>query len=312
MTSAFGPAVEAFDVAMQQNFLQKEFQRPLLSTLQYRRAAEKTIFPGRIGTTMTASRVGLMIPNTTPLNPSTNTNIDNGLTPSNYTTEQYTLGVFQYPQVCPDINLIDNQTTIADFLLKNAYNSGMAAAQATERLARNALFGAYMSGNSFVTVTLGAPNVTIQVDDTRGFQQVFVPAFGQLQNVTISNPLPVSINGTTYNIVSFSNDATNTSSAKLTGGTSGTITASAPIAVVDATAGNYVISNFAPTIIRPSGRRTTAALTSSDLLTMTECFNAVALLRSNGVPAFEGNFYNFYVSPASMIQLYKEIGRAHV
>lgn len=306
MTSAFGPAVQAFDIAMQQNFLQKEFQKPLLSTLQYRRVAEKTIFPGRIGTTITASRVGLMIPNLTPLNPSTNTNIDNGLTPSNYTTEQYTLGVFQYPQVCPDINLIDNQTTIADFILKNAYNSGYAAAQATERLARNALFGAYLSGNTFVRVTLGAPNATIQVDDTRGFQQVFVPAFGQLQPVSPSNPLPVTINGNAYNIIAFSNDATNVSSAAITGGTSGTITASAAISVSDATAGNTVISNFAPTIIRPNGRTNTTQLLSSDILTMTQCFDAVALLRSNGVPTFDGNYYNFYVSPASMVQLYKD------
>lgn len=304
MTSAFGPAVTVFDNAMQKDYLQREFQTPLKSMLAYRLLAEKIPFPGRIGTTMTQTRVGLMVPNITPLNPATNTNIDNGLTPSNYTSEQYTVGVLQYPQLCPDINILDDETTLASFLLTNSYNSGMAAAQATERLARNALFDAYNSGNTFVTVTLGAPSATIQIDDIRGFQSVVVN--GIPIPISTGNPLPVVINGTSYNIISFAADATNVSAAKAVGGISGTITASTSIAVVDGTQGNAVVGKFAPVVIRPGGRATTADLLPTDLLTMQECFKAVALLRSNGVMPLEGGFYNFYVSPDSMLQLYND------
>lgn len=304
MASAFGPAVDVFDNAMQKDYLQREFQTPLKSTLAYRLLAEKIPFPGRIGTTMTQTRVGLMVPNITPLNPATNTNIDNGLTPSNYTSEQYTVGVLQYPQVCPDINIMDDETTIASFLLTNSYNSGMAAAQGTERLARNALFDAYNSGNTFVTVTLVAPNATINVDDIRGFQNVVIN--GIPTPISLANPLPVNINGTAYNIISVAPDGTNVSAAQEVGGISGTITASAPISVLNGTQGNAVVGRFAPVVLRPNGRATTADLISTDLLTMQECFKAVSLLRSNGVLPFEGGYYNLYVSPDSMLQLFND------
>jgi len=299
----FGPLPQAVINAIQQNFLQKEFQKPLESSLKYRLLAERIVFPGRIGDTITQTRVGLMIPNTTPLDPSTNTNLDNGLTAQNYTSEQYTLGINQYAQLAPDINLIDDETTIARFLLKNTYNLGYASSQTTDRLSKQALFNAYMSGNTRITVTLGSPNVTVNVDDVRGFQTVVVG--GIVTPISNTNPLPVTINGSAYNIVSFTIDGTNTSSAAITGGQSGTITASAAISVANGTAGNAVVGNFAPTILRPNARATTAALISGDTLSMPILFSAVGLLRSNGVPTLNG-FYNIYLAPNSMVQLYND------
>ena len=87
---SFGPIPQAVSIAIQQNFLQREFEKALLSVLKYRLLATKETFSARIGETITKTRVGLMIPNLNPLNPQTNTNLDNGLSPSQYTSEQYT------------------------------------------------------------------------------------------------------------------------------------------------------------------------------------------------------------------------------
>jgi len=299
----FGPFPPALVDAIQQNFLERAFVEALHPILAYREIADREVFPGRIGDTITKTRVGLMVPNITPLAPNTNTNIDNGLQPQQYSDEQYVLAVYQYPQLAPDINLIDDETTIAAFAMKNAENLGIAQATALDRIARNALFNAYMSGNTVVTQTLGSPNVTINVDDTRGFQTVVVN--GTVQPVSNTNPLPVLVNGTLYQIVSFSNDATNVSSAAITGGTSGTITASANISTTNGTAGNAVIGQYAPLIIRPNGRTTTAAIQASDLLNMQVILNAVAYLRNNAVPKVRGA-YNFYLNSTSMNELYAD------
>ena len=299
----FGPFPAQLANAIQQGFLERAFIDPLKNILAYRKIADREEFPGRIGDAITKTRVGLMIPNTTPLNPSTNTNLDNGLTPQQYSDEQYILAVGQYPQLAPDINLADDETTIAAFAMKNAENLGIAQATAIDRIARSALFNSYMGGNSVVTVTLGSPGTTVNVDDTRGFQTVVVN--GNVVPVSGSNPLPVFINNVLSNVTGFTNDVSNTSSAASTGGTSGTITTAANVLVINGTAGNSVVSAFAPVIFRPSGRQTTAAIQSTDLLNMTTILNAVAYLRNNAVPTVDG-YYNLYLNSTSMNELYQD------
>lgn len=299
MTFPFGPNLANLQNAIQQNFLERAFIEALHPILQYRMIADREDFPGRIGTSMTLTRVGLMIPNTTPLNPSTNTNIDNGLIPQQYSDEQYTLSIFQIPQVAPPINLMDDEVTIAAFLMKNAENLGIASAQSIDRTARAQLFNAYMSGNTVITASAG-PVSTVSIDDTRGFQTVVVN--GNVVSVSGSNPLPVFINNVLVNVTAFTNDVVNVSSALITGGTSGTITVSAPITVV---AGQSVIGAFAPVIIRPSNRTTTAALTGTDIFNMQTMRNAVTYLRNNAVPTIDGR-YNCYVNATSMNQLFAD------
>ena len=209
-----------------------------------------------------------MIPNITPLNPSTNTNLDNGLNPQQYSDEQYTLSVYQYPQLAPDINLIDDETTISAFAMKNAENLGIAQATALDRIARNALFNSYMGGNTVLTTS--ASSVTQPIDDIRGFQSVVVN--GSVVPVSVGNPLPVFVNNVLNSVTGFAQDAVNISSTTITGGISGSITLSSS---VSGTAGQTVIGQFAPLIIRPSARTSTAAILSTDLLNMTSILAAV-------------------------------------
>lgn len=294
----FGPFPTALVNAIQQNFLERAFIDPLYNILAYRVIADKEIFPGRIGDTITKTRMGLMIPNTTPLNPSTNTGLDNGLNPQQYTDEQYTLAIAQYPQVAPPINLIDDETTIAAFAMRNSHNLGIAQATSLDRIARATLFNSYMGGNTAITAT--ATSATQAVDDTRGFQSVVVN--GTVTPVSGSNPLPVYVNGVLKQVTGFSNDLVNVSTAISTGGTSGTLTFSASLT---GTAGQAVVGFFAPFIVRPNGRTTTGALISSDLLTMQTIFSGLNFLRNNAVPKIDGAF-NIYLNSTSMTELYQD------
>lgn len=291
----------ALQPIIQQGFLERAFQEPLESVLAYRKGAEREEFPNQIGETITKTRAGLKTPVTTPSTPSANTNLDNGITPSTWTVEQYTLTINQYDDAI-DLNIVSQKVGIEDQFLKNARVNGTQAAQSLDRLARNALFDSYMGGQTSVRTTLGSPAATIAVDDIRGFQTALTTT-GQPVAVSPSNPMTVTVGSNVYTLNSATPDGSNVSKAFR--GISGTLTFSGNVTVLDATAGNAVTSAVSPTILRAGGATTTAALVSGGFMTMSMALDAVAQLRNNAVPDIDG-LYNCHLDPTSARQLFAD------
>ena len=292
----------ALQPIIQQNMLEREFGEPLQSKVAYRSIADREVFPNKIGESITKTRAGLKAPVTTAMTPSGNTNLDNGLTPSTFTIEQYTLTIAEYADTI-DLNIVNNKVGLADQFLKNARVNGTQAKQSLDRLARNALFNAYMGGNTRVRVTLGSPNVTISVDDIRGFQNVLVN--GQIVAVSGTNTVPgVIVGSNTYTLVGATADGSNVSTAIASGGISGTLTFSATVTVADGTALNAVVHPNGSSIFRPSGRATTAALTGTDVLTMGILLDAQAQLRNNA--PLESMNMKCFLNNKSMRQLFAD------
>lgn len=290
----------ALQPIIQQNFLEREFEDGLHSMLAYRQIADREQVAVHNGETVTKTRAGLKAPVTQPMNPSNNTNLDNGLTPSDWTVEQYTLAINMYGDTL-NLNTVTQRVGIADRFMRNARTNGIQAAQSLDQLARNALFDAYMGGNTRVTTTLGSAGSTISVDDIRGFRQVFVN--GQLTSVSSTNTMAITVNGTSYTLTAVAPDGTNTSTTP--GGISGTLTVNGSITVGDGTAGNSVVSHYAPSVFRPGGRSTYEGLTSVDTLTISTCLDAVTQLRNNAVPDING-YYNCYLDPSSARGLFAD------
>lgn len=297
--------IQAFPAALQpiiqQGFLEREFQDGIKSRLGFRAIADREPFPAGIGETLTKTRRGLKAPVTSPIDPSNNTNLDNGLTSSGWTVEQYVLAVNMYGDTI-DLNMVTSRVGIASQFLQNAKTNGIQAAQSLDRLARNTLFSAYLGGNTRVTATLGAPATTIAVDDIRGFQYVMVN--GVMIPVSASHTMTVTVGAGSYTLTGATADGTNVSTAP--NGISGTLTFSANVSVANGTTGNAVVSAVAPYVIRPSSRATTAAITSTDYLTMAAVLEAVATLRSNNVPTAEGDLYNCYLDDRQLLGLFKD------
>ena len=238
-----------------------------------------------------------------------------------------------------DLNMITNKVGIVDQFLQNAKVTGIQAIQSLDRIARRALFNAYFGGNTRVTVTNGAAQTTVKVDDIRGFYQA--PTNGVMAAVGGGNPLTLTVGSNAYTLIgavadgvvtngvvnaatvggtvplplmTFSGAGSNTSTAP--DGFSGTLTFSGNVTVADATLGNAVTAANASSIIRPSGRATTAALQATDTLTMQNILDGVALMRLNNVPgvgmdgstsAAAGNEpYNLYLDPKSSRQLFAD------
>jgi hypothetical protein len=296
--------IENFPAALQPiiqlGFLEREFQQALRSRLGYRACADRIQISVGIGETLTRTRSGLKPSITTPLQPSTNTNFDNGLTSSGWGVEQYTITINHFAATT-DLNMVTSRVGIASQFLQNAYVNGEQAARSLDELARNALFSSYFGGNTRVLTTLSSAGPTVSVDDVRGFQTAFI--YGVQQAVSGSNPLTVTVGANAYSLVGVTQDATNVSTTP--NGISGSLTFSGNVSVFDGTSGNAVTAANASVVVRPSQRATTAALTATDMLTMSCLLDSVAKLRLNAVPEIDG-VYNCYLDPVSARQLFAD------
>jgi hypothetical protein len=297
---------------IQQGFLEREFEEALRSKLGYRMAADKMDFPIGIGETLTKTRPGLKASITTPLAANTNTNLDNGLTPTYESVEQYTITINMYAATT-DLNMVTTRVGIESQFLLNAAINAEQAGRSLDELARNALFASYLGGNTRVRTTLGSAGPTISVDDVRGFQYVFgFAGLGSIANgsqsatqlsVSSTNTLLCTVGSNSYTLIGVTIDGTNVSTAS--GGISGTLTFSSNVSTSDGTAGNTVLASNASAIVRPSGRTNTSLVQASDTLTMSNLLDAVATLRKNAVPEI-GGVYNCHLDPVSARQLFSD------
>ena len=179
----------ALQPIIQQGFLEREFETALKSRLGYRLIADREEFSVGIGETLTKTRAGLKPSVTVPLAASTNTNLDNGLTSTNWGVEQYTISLNFYAAT-QDLNMVTSRVGIASLFLQNAATNGEQAARSLDELARNALFAPYFGGNTRVITTLGSAGASVEVDDVRGFQTAF--SSGVQQTVSATYPLQTS------------------------------------------------------------------------------------------------------------------------
>ena len=216
---------------IQQGFLEREFEHALTSRLGYRAIADREPFQVGIGETLTKTRAGLKPSVTTPLIPSTNTNLDNGLTPQTWGVEQYTITINHYASTS-DLNMVTSRVGIQGQFLLNAYTNGEQAARSLDELARNALFAQYFGGNTRVRTTLASAGSALAVDDIRGFQTVFVNG---VQTAIANSPgLTVTVGADAYACVGASADTTNLSTTP--GGISGVLTFGTAVSTSDGTA----------------------------------------------------------------------------
>ncbi len=294
----------ALQPAIQQGFLEREFREGLRSSTVYRSVASPEIFSANVGETITKTRKGLKAPTTTPLDPTTNTNLDNGLSPSGWTVEQYDLSINMYGDSI-DLNMVTQLVGIESQFLHNARTNAIQAGQSLDRLARQELLDKYMAGHTRVTATLGSNGPTIAVDDVRGFQKIIYN--GKLVDIAdaTGRRLTVNVNGTDYTCIGCSVDGSNTSSVKALGGKSGTLTMSSNVTIANGTTNNPVMAQYRPTVLRPNGRSTTKKLVAADLCTMGLFLDAVTQLRNNAVPTV-GGLYNAYLDHVSARQLFAD------
>lgn len=280
----------------QQGLLERAFHDGLFPNLQYRAEAMAEEWPANTGTEIFMTRPGLLPPIVTP--------IAAGADPIPQTVpfEQWS-AVLNRIVGTIDTHMPTSATGNSNLFLRNVHQLGLQAGQSINRVARNAMFQAYLSGQTVAIAAIGAGDTSIRVAALNGFVDVIIPGSSvKPQPVSPAFPLPIVLGpgaGTAANVVGFiPDDPTDTNGP-------GTLVLSAAAGVV-LPSRSPVRSRFAPAIIRAAGGDSVDAIGPSDTLTLQQIINAVGILRNNNVQPHEDGFYHAHVSPQGNSQIFAD------
>lgn len=282
---------------IQQGALERAFHDALFPNLAYRAEAMAEEWPANTGQQIFMSRPGLLAPKVTALVPGADPN------PSTLTFEQWSATLGQYADSI-DTHMPTAITANANLFLRNIQQLGMGAGQSINRVARNALFQAYLSGNTVTNVANLTTDTQIHVSSINGFTSVVVPGTAIAPaTVSPSSPLAITIGvGTAAvaaNVVGFVPDTPGDALGP------GTLLLAAAIGTAFA-ARTPVVSAQSPTIVRTGGGASVDAIVASDTLLLQDVINSVALLRNANVMPHEDGFYHAHISPIGNAQIFAD------
>lgn len=284
---------------VQENLLERAFHDALFPRLLFRGEATPVAWPQNVGDTMVFSAPGLIPVNAAPLAPGTDP------VPASYPLEQWIAQIQQYAGTI-DTAMPTSMVAIANLFLRNAHQLGMQGAQTLNRVTRNRMYAAALSG---WTVADGAqgPTATLRVKRLNGFTRARNPALVgastvKFDFVSASNPLGIKIFDTTpaevsRNVVGFAADIPGDESGP------GTITLSAAVTVLDRA---YVISDDRTDIVRSGGGNKVDDIVGADIPTLADVRSAVAKFWSQNVPEHPDMRFHCHLDPVSQAKIFQD------
>jgi len=281
---------------VQENILERAFHDALFPRLMFRGDATPQLWPGNVGDTMVFTGVGLIRPNLAPLVP--------GVDPvvSQFPAEQWTATARQYAGTI-DTHMPTSIQAIADLFLRNTHQLGLQAGQTLNRLPRNAMYAAALSGQSVMDGAAG-PLATLRVARLNGFTRARRPDLVagspvKFDFVSANNPLQVTVAGVVgvQSIIAFAADTAGDETGP------GTVTFSAPITVADRAAIKAVDASF---IVRVGGGARVDDITSASTLQMRDLRSAMASMRQNNIPEHADGRMHCHLDPVQEAQIYND------
>jgi hypothetical protein len=283
---------------VQDGILERAFHDALFPRLLYRGEAAPVIFPGNVGDSMFFTGTGLIPPNGQPIVPGQDP------IPQTYTEEQWNAIVQQYAQTI-DTHMPTSIVAIANLFLRNAQQLGLAAGQTLNRIVRNRMFNAALSGNTVASAS-GAATTSLPVVRLNGFTRSRRPdlALGspvQFSVVTGNNPLPINIIHAgvplSVNVIGFSstNPGDEVGPGTLTLDVAQTFSSRDP-----------VISNDASVLVRVGGGNSIDSINAGSLLTMQAVRSAVSRMRQENVPEHTDGAFHCHLDPTSESEIFAD------
>jgi hypothetical protein len=280
---------------VQEDILERAFHDALFPHLLFRGEATPQLWPGNVGDSMVFTGVGLIKPKQKPLQPGTDP------TPSSYQSEQWSAQLQQYADTI-DTHMPTSITAIANLFLRNAQQLGLAAGQTLNRVVRNRLYNAAMSGWTVADGTQGG-GTTLRVKRLNGFTRARRPDLPagspvRFDPVSTNNPLVIDIGGAAASVVGFTpdNPGDEIGPGVLT-------TAAAHAGVTDR---DPIFSADRTVLIRVGGGNSVDSIGSTDLLTLATVRTAVARFRTANVPVMPDGRYHCHLDPTSEAQIFAD------
>lgn len=282
---------------VQQGLIEREFHDSLFPNLAYRAEFMAEKWEGQAGQEVVMTRAGLLAPTVKPIEPGQDP------TPKKAPYEQWIMRLDQYTDTT-DTHMPTSTVAASSLFIRDIQTLGLQAGMSINRVARNVMFKAYLSGQTNALLAYSTGATQIRVASLNGFTDVVIPGSNvRPQNVSPTFPLPVTIGtGSTAevkNVVGWTAD----SSTDLFG--PGTLTLSAgltnnqPIRAA-------IVSAYAPRVVRAAGGTSVDAINSNDTLSLQQIINAVAYLRNNTVQPHEDGTFHAHISPLAQAQVYTD------
>ncbi len=281
----------------QRGLLERAFHDGLYPNLAYRAEASPEEWPANTGNEVFMTRPGLLRPITKPQRPGVDP------TPQSVPYEQWIAVLQQYSGTI-DTHTPTSVTANADLFLRNIHQLGLQAGQSVNRVARNEMFKAYISGQTNLIQATAAADTTIRVASLNGFTDVVAPGGNvRPQPVSPAYPLPITIvsgaTRITKNVIAYQPDDLTDPFGP------GTLTLDATVGAIVVTR-CAVLSRYAPKIVRSGAGDSVDAIGANDTLTLQQCINAVAFLRRANVMPHDDGFYHAHISPLANAQLFAD------
>lgn len=282
----------------QKGLIERAFHDGLYPNLAYRAEAQFEEWDANMGTEIFMTRPGLMTTSVTPLTPGSDPVV------KTVPYEQWSATISQYAGTA-DVSMPTSVTAAADILLRTIHQLGLDAGLTVNRLARNAIFKAYCSGQTALSSAVASGDSTMRVASLNGFRDVIVPGGTSVRPQTVSSatPLPVRVGTGTGTLVSVI-QAVPDSANDLDG--PGTLVLSTTYGGSGATSRSAVRSAYAPRIVRSAAGNSVDSISATDILTLQQCINAVGFLRNANVQPHRDGFYHAHLSPIANTQLFAD------
>lgn len=282
----------------QQGLLERAFHDGLYPNLAYRAEAMPEEWPANTGQQIFMTRPGLLKPQTQALQP--------GVDPVGQTIpfEQWSATLAQYADSI-DIHMPTAMTTNANLFLRSIHQLGLAAGQSINRIARNALFQAYIQGQTVTTTAPLTGDTSLSVASCNGFTQVIIPG-ANVPPVPVGPgfPLPITIftaTGSVTNTVigAIPNNINDPSGP-------GVLLLGSAVGVSGLSTRTAIKSAYAPIVIRSSGGNSVDAINQGDTFVLQQAINAVAFLRRASVQPHEDGFFHAHISALGNAQTFSD------
>jgi hypothetical protein len=284
---------------VQENILERAFHDALFPRLLFRGDASPQIWPANIGDTMVFTGVGLMKPSLRALAPG------NDPTVADYQKEQWTAQIQQYASTI-DTHMPTSIVAIANLFLRNAHQLGLMAGQSLNRLVRNAMYRAALSGQ---TVVDGAQllGTTLRVARLNGFTRARNPGLPlgsavRFDLVSGNNPLTISvvIGGvpTPTTVIGFTADNAGDEvgpGVLLLGTAVGPTIGREPVLAAD--------KSF---IVRVGGAQSIDGITSVNQIRLTDIRTAVSRFWQENVPEHPDGRFHCHLDPFSQAEVFND------
>lgn len=292
-TIALGVPPTILDL-VQKGLIERFFYDGLFQALLFRADAQQEEFQGNIGETVLSTRAGVPDPITKPIAPGVDP------VPRAGAFEQWETTLLRYADAT-DVNMPTAAVASADIFLRAIQTLGMGSGLSLNRIPRNALFTAYLSGQTTCIDAVGATDLVAHVSSINGFVKVLTKGTTIAPvPVSTTHPLSITIAGISTTVVGATPDDGNVPLGP------GTLTLGSALGGGGAAARASVLSVARPTIIRVGGGTSVDAIGLNDVVQLQDIINLTNRMRAANIFPHEDGTYHLHISTGFNGQIFTD------